>query len=976
MKVGKASKKMRGRYKSFLGVLALLSLTLVSAAFGCGWFVTSEESLRFYGLPEITFSRLDPFPRLVDGVTGKGVDRGSEIYGREESVETLVSVRQQEKYKARDRREAEIPQIRALAEKAEAEGDLMKTREILRKFLRLTAIERDITNASDQWQRNSAIDRLDAMSALDQGVSAAAVSAYLKARQVYDKEEPAEAEKLLGVVPADQGLRDNVSWLRAAIVYRQDRYEEAARAFADHAGKYSRSEKRDAALFMQAVAGMKLTKAFQEEEEAVSYYERVEGGSATKKSRTLVEYERAEQMERKRQRRDDAWQKVMDNFARVIREYPHGRYTQDARGWRAFMFLRTGDRPMAMLEYYRMLAGDDANARVEAAISLGWVRDFTKDDDLAKVELILQNEPAAAMAYAYHGIYNYAQNPSYSVNSEDYSWESETRIRQAQTNSELLRVAAFATRMIERYQRSAIHAGFMLRVAQVNLETGRSQGALQMARRALTAGLSGDERVQGLWVKGFAEHRRRNYRSARQTVSTLIREFPDSPRIEGARRLLVMVEEDAGNLAGALEQYMALEYGRDVAYFIDVLLTPGQLAGFIRLHPRTGQDDKLNYALGVRMMRAGRWDEARAAYARVRTISCETPCGREWLEPQKTCWPKLAHSDQPGVCEAWVRKDLQTVGDLERLEHNAAEAGDDESRAEALYQLASYQFQDTTLLFYNSEAWGGVRHYLLSGFTGRTPGETQLLSDYMQSHETPARALNIYLDIVNRYPRTRAARDALYTAAVCHERLSDYYEYWRDLYSDGGHAGARMVTYADVRKTYPGYQLPAGTQGWEPMTRTVNGGPGFAPPPPRPIRLTRWQKMNLLVEGAVWQGREVAREKALALKQRCEQAAMAVWEEVMRPALYEFLLMLACVTFVNLTMFTISLIDRQNQRAAAWLSGLSLLDKGPSGGISGESRVDRIINARAGNARGDASGDQDQMTSLTSGSGETGHAES
>jgi hypothetical protein len=51
-----------------------------------------------------------------------------------------------------------------------------------------------------------------------------------------------------------------------------------------------------------------------------------------------------------------------------------------------------------------------------------------------------------------------------------------------------------------------------------------------------------------------------------------------------------------------------------------------------------------------------------------------------------------------------------------------------------------------------------------------------------------------------------------------------------------------MVTYADVKAAYPNYQMPRGTYGWKPVTRTVNNGPGWAAAPkpsPAPPRLTR-----------------------------------------------------------------------------------------------------------------------------------------
>jgi len=69
-----------------------------------------------------------------------------------------------------------------------------------------------------------------------------------------------------------------------------------------------------------------------------------------------------------------------------------------------------------------------------------------------------------------------------------------------------------------------------------------------------------------------------------------------------------------------------------------------------------------------------------------------------------------------------------------------------------------------------------------------------------------------------------------------------------------------MVTYEDVRRTYPNYQLPRGTIGWDPMWRTVNGGPAWADAPkPRP-RLT-------------WRSRVKQRLANLAIEFRQKQRA-------------------------------------------------------------------------------------------------------
>src|SRR6185295_3257997 len=254
--------------------------------------------------------------------------------------------------------------------------------------------------------------------------------------------------------------------------------------------------------------------------------------------------------------------------------------------------------------------------------------------------------------------------------------------------------------------------------------------------------------------------------------------------------------------------------------------------------------------------------------------------------PDNICLdPKEPRSDlesKPIITNELLMLDIQTANDLERLERAVSRAADSEATVEALYQLASYQFEATNLLFYNPVLWTGNRYWNLSYFAlegrYRAPNESQRLFAYMQEHETLARSLKIYLQIVEQFPHTRAARDAFYTAAVCHEHLSGYNPYWRDIYDSGLHPGQRMVTYMDVKAAYPTYQLPRGTFGWQPSTRTVNDGPGWALPPKPVPRPSRWARIQAKAGDAY--------KKAEELYNR----AWIVWTNVSRWITFAFLL--------------------------------------------------------------------------------------
>lgn len=882
---------LRNRTASSLRLCAFFALG-AGLALGCGWYGT-EQSVRFNRWrSESQFSRLPPLPfdARKKTTTDDGYDENAAAAaeGRAKATDAAWSD----------------------AVAAASEGDHAKALKLLYDYVKRTGgpVCREYDAPSDcVARRSSARDRLDALASLDRGASARAVSAYLEARDAYDswlvaldgvkesgqvptsygswsqplgasgeeakpEDEQAAAEEKkkaaaeqaaaafeavgasLARVPREPGLEDNVEYLRAALLYRSGESEAASEAFAQLASRHPRSEKREAALYTRGVVLMRQSRAYTGE--TATFDDPCGDGC------------------------DDYWAGSVAAFERVLREYPRGDYAGDARGWLAYMRIRGGQTGEGLAEYYRMLADErDAGAREEALRSLRIVRDDATEEQISRVEAILEDEPRAALAYAYHDIYNHAsigggyvevpeeRNPyKYCKEREEnpcwesfYAWEEKERQRMldASRRMALARVAAFATRQMFRAPSAPDGGAFALRVAQANLELGEDESARALAARSLAAGPRGNERAAALWVRGVAEYRLKDIAAARGAFESLISEFPDGDLTEGARRYVAMAAEDAGDLEAALEQYIALDYTEDTAYFVDVLMTPEQLASFVERHGDSPARDVLLYSLGVRLMREHRFAEARAVYARVRVseqvLQCDgLPCGCDEQYPAPRCSDvKNPRGEEPeGVWPAWVARDLKAMDEIEHLEARASSAVGDEAKAEALYQLASYLYQSSPLTFYNPAAWKGERFFALyydQHF--RAPGEEQLMRRHMESHEPVVRALKIYLQIAEDYPRTRAARDALYTAAVAHERLNGFQLYWPGEYGAGLYVGNRLVTYEDVRRTYPDYRLPAGTYGWEPLTRTVYGRAAW-PAPPKPKRLTGVERASAKIKRA------------------------------------------------------------------------------------------------------------------------------
>lgn len=938
------ARRLRSSRASAVCLVALFASGAL-VALGCGWD-GFEDSVRFnlYSTDRER-ERMPPLPFKLRTEDARGeaakrkADEGNDYEAAErEKKETnaLWSKARAAVERARLLVNAKAAHAGA-SEDAEAGGALRQELESVGSLLKEYAVRGD-----DAERLNSAADQLDALSALDKGSSPEHVLAYLEARRAYDdwrsrtqrveaqtprtqaqqgeeskskevdenrsegvdenrseagenksgvveedgsKEEhrassmenwAEEVEARLSTIERDRELADNAAYLRAVGIYRAGQEGDAVEAFASVAARYPRGEKREAALFMAGRASM---------EESDAY---LAGQTATSEEPCV-------------DCRDDAWRTARAYFSRLVREYPRGRLAGEARGWLAYLSWRVGDKADALACYYRMLGDEeDADANAEALMSLKLTRGLADESDMARVETTLSAEPKVALAYAYHEIYNYPGSYSFDTSllsgePSDDSSDSETASADSSASEDgasqsdkparrrgLARIARFATQMIERYAGASIGGAFTVRVAEADLELGDDRAALSLARRALAQGLKGSERAGALWCEGVAEYRLHDLASSRGALALLVREFPGGDVETRARRLLAVASEEAGDMDSALEQYLALRYDADVAYFVDVLMTPEQLASFVERHESLRERDLLTYSLGVRYLRAGRYTDARATFARVRTMTEERT---KFYEDDETNdnYAGIYEKDNPpadpkyhtrysywggdygtpyhagdggardtGVFADWVLKDTETVADLERLEREAALAEGDEAKAEALYQLASYIYEGSDLKFYNPVLWRGMRSETLAYFNEehyRLPGEAQRVWLYMQEHETAARALVIFLDVARRFPRTRAARDALYTAVVCHQHLSNYNGYWRQAYADGLHAGDRMVTYEDVRRTYPDYRVPIGTNGWQPSTRTINGHAAW-PAPTKPKPLTGAERARLKIERA------------------------------------------------------------------------------------------------------------------------------
>lgn len=301
-------------------------------------------------------------------------------------------------------------------------------------------------------------------------------------------------------------------------------------------------------------------------------------------------------------------------------------------------------------------------------------------------------------------------------------------------------------------------------LARVSLEHGDVKTA---ARYARIAGNSAgpDEKALGTYILATVDRRANRLTSARDGYRSIVQNYPKSYLAGGARESLALVSERLGDLATAMDQYIALNYTYDVAYLSDMRMTPAELASYVRSHPKR-QD--LRYTLGMRYLRKHEWSAAEAA-----------------LRP--LTW-KQRYDLTYGKDSSWSGDDgkpqdpMVTLRDLRKLDGAVKSARGTAARATALTALGDYYYAHKCLLLYSNPAWSGQRDYSVSFSWNEKAADKRdeaALRMHYDEHECYSQALACYREVVKRYPKSKSAGHAAYWAAVSAEHLSNMAPFWR-----------------------------------------------------------------------------------------------------------------------------------------------------------------------------------------------------
>ncbi len=247
-----------------------------------------------------------------------------------------------------------------------------------------------------------------------------------------------------------------------------------------------------------------------------------------------------------------------------------------------------------------------------------------------------------------------------------------------------------------------------------------------------------------------------------------------------AHEALAFMYDRDGNLDSALNQYYILhaksktdeneyqgDYSEDIAYLVDVKMTPAELIALSNNHPDSPHRQEWIYSLGLRYLRKEQFAQAEATFKRL-----PDAVRRSFAGISKT---NSTDQDDP------LQDPLQTTKDLAQLTYDG-QHGSYEARAKALYQKASYYYTRRGLLLYNAIEWQYARVMSIDDAWNSdiaSARDNTALTEHQFDHECLTHAAKICADLVAQYPHSSVAPSALYREACATERLGNENEWWR-----------------------------------------------------------------------------------------------------------------------------------------------------------------------------------------------------
>lgn len=428
---------------------------------------------------------------------------------------------------------------------------------------------------------------------------------------------------------------------------------------------------------------------------------------------------------------------------RMLSERPNTRFRASINGWLLRVnFLRKlyADALVGYLGQIDERGNPDEQALVISSITMTANAIGPKDAKLIRTVLLAQ--PKYLEPYLNYRLYH-----------------SEAK------KADLQQLANFAQVVLKKHPEAVLKMSTLARLAEISYLTGDHRQALSFANRSLAA-TGSDRRDLATYVKGASLAKLGRTDRALEAFAGFEKTYKGSYLGRAVRENRALLFEKKGEFGKALDEYFANGYRYDVAYLLDVRMTLNEVERYVQAHP----SHRLKLALGYRLLRAEKYDQAAGVFASIPT-------------KERLLLAEVSNKEY-GWAEGYdkIVDPLVTAKDLSRLSEQARTATTHEATAAALYKLASYYYERRNLLLYNADLWKGMRSIAFAYFWNEEfaqPGDTNVVRRHHYEHECLMHAKQICLAIAKDYPRTKSAPKALYRAATASRRLANFNTWWR-----------------------------------------------------------------------------------------------------------------------------------------------------------------------------------------------------
>jgi outer membrane protein assembly factor BamD (BamD/ComL family) len=421
-------------------------------------------------------------------------------------------------------------------------------------------------------------------------------------------------------------------------------------------------------------------------------------------------------------------------------------------------------RARLFVGYLRRVANPRDFDQYERAVqAIRHLRKSMSAQEAIRFSRTLLSDPTLACSYLYYRL-NHCEN----------------------TPRDFAHLASFADRLVARHTGAALSTQVRVRLAEAHYHTGLYKRAFSWVEDIPSK--QRDDRA--LWVRGALMQKLGRNREALAEFHALLSRYPASHLSHGAREEVAILCEALHDNAGALDQYFALHYQPDIAFFLDARMTTSEIKAYLnrsadftypepmtkdesymgtawkRLHnTHSTMHDVLRYTLGVRYLRTMEWDKAAQWLRQVpRDAYIAFSKGRrEWDD---------SNSPDP----------LSAARELQHLQQ-AASFAKGNVRAAALYKFATYYYRHGLLLNYNPVLWQDTRMINFDAYWNKdhaTHEDIAAARRHMYQHEVYVKCQEICQQIAEKYPHSPEAPKALYRAACAASHLGNLNEWWRN----------------------------------------------------------------------------------------------------------------------------------------------------------------------------------------------------